>query len=149
MATYSFLDVSCSITSETGQVTFEGEGIPEEGITITPVDTKNVMTLGADGAVMHSLHAANAYTCTIRLLKTNPKNATLMTMYNLQTSSSSLHGTNVIIVRDVSRGDIFTGANAAFQNPPELTYAIDGGYNEWTFDIGIGVPFLGTGTPSL
>ncbi len=35
---------------------------------------KNTMTIGADGEVMHSLHADKSGTVTVNLLKTSPTN---------------------------------------------------------------------------
>ncbi|MDE9496171.1 DUF3277 family protein, partial [Xenorhabdus bovienii] len=83
MATYSFIDVSASIVGVGGMVDLgNGAAVSEEGITVAMAEAKNTMTLGADGEVMHSLHAGKAGTITVTLLKTSPANAKLMLMYN-------------------------------------------------------------------
>jgi hypothetical protein len=40
-------------------------------------EAKNTMTVGADGEVMHSLHAGKSGTITVTLLKTSPVNKKL------------------------------------------------------------------------
>ncbi len=135
MATYSFLNVNCSIVGPGGSLNLgAGAAVSEEGITIEPAEDKNTMTIGADGEGQHSLIASNAATATIRLLKTSPLNKALMIMYDLQTISSALHGVNTISVSDSARGDISILQACAFKKKPTLTYAKDGGMNEWTFD---------------
>lgn len=47
------------------------------------------MTVGADGEVMHSLHAGKSGTITVTLLKTSPVNKKLSLMYNAQSQSSA------------------------------------------------------------
>lgn len=135
MATYSFNDIVAAITGTGGTINLgAGASIAAEGITIDPVEDKNVMTIGADGAGMHSLVASSAATVTIRLLKTSPTNRLLQEMYNVQTASASTHGENVITIRDVARGDTITLTGVAFKNSPSLTYAKEGGTVEWVFD---------------
>ena len=148
MPSYSFMDVTATIDGEGGNFSIK-DGAAEEGITVEPVGDKNVMTPGADGEVMHSLVASSASTVTVRLLKTSPVNQQLMAMYNYQTSSSARHGTNTITVRDAARGDLITVTNAAFKKVPSLTYAKEGGMNEWTFDGGKTNYVLGSGSPSI
>jgi hypothetical protein len=146
MATYSFLDVVASITGPGGTFSLgNGAGPSEEGITIDMVEAKNTMTIGADGSVMHSLHAGKGGTVTVRYLKTTPANAQLQAMYDLQTTSSALHGINVIVVANPVSGDVTTCRNCAFQKKTALTYAKDGGTNEWVFDAGQVDTVLGTG----
>ena len=58
MATYSFLDVTAAIQGPGGSINLAaGAGSAEEGITIEAMEDKNIMTIGADGAGMHSLVA--------------------------------------------------------------------------------------------
>lgn len=140
---YSFQDVSVSIDGPGGLFAIDGSGVADEGITIEAVGDKNTMTPGADGAVMHSLAASKACTVTIRLLKTSPANAQLMSMYNFQTASSARHGRNTFVVRDAARGDLVTVNGAAFKKAPSLTYAKDGGLVEWAFDGAEMLPLLG------
>jgi hypothetical protein len=143
MPAYSFLDVSCSISGPGGMFSLSGQGVADEGITIEPVGDKNTMTTGADGEGMHSLSASTASTVTIRLLKTSPANNQLMTMFNFQTASSSRHGKNTIVVRDAARGDVVALEEVAFKKVPPLTYAKEGGLNEWVFDAVKTYPVLG------
>ncbi len=46
-------------------------------ITVTQWAAQNTMTIGADGEVMHSLHADKSGTVTVNLLKTSPTNKTV------------------------------------------------------------------------
>lgn len=136
MATYSFLNVSAVITGPGGNFDMaEGAGSAEEAITAEPLDDKNTMTLGAGGEGMHSLHAASAGTITARFLKTSSRNAMLMSMYNTQVISSSLHGTNIIRVSQTSIGEVIAGVQCAFKKRPSMAYAKDGGTVEWQWDV--------------
>jgi hypothetical protein len=148
MATYSFKSVQATIAGPGGVLPLaNGAQAAEEGLTVAMVEDKNTMTIGADGAGMHSLHAGKACLVTIRLLKTSPINAALMQMYNLQTSNPALHGQNTFAVRDTNRGDVLVAQQAAFKKAPDITYAKDGGMNEWTFDAITNDETLGVGTP--
>jgi hypothetical protein len=66
-------------------------------------EAKNTMTIGADGEVMHSLHAGKSGTITVTLLKTSPVNKKLSLMYNAQSQSSATWGNNVIVMRQSIR----------------------------------------------
>jgi len=146
MATYSFLNVVATMVGPGGVVNLAaGAAVSEEGITVEPTEDKNVMTIGADGQGQHSLVASDACTVTVRLLKTSPINAALMLMYDLQSASSSLWGQNVITVVDTARNDLTVIQAAAFKKKPTLTYAKEGGFNEWTFDAIKSNSVLGTG----
>lgn len=137
MATYSFIDVQASITGPGGSFALGyGSGNAEEGITVVMAEDKNVMTTGADGQVMHSLHAGKSGQMTIHLLKTSPVNQQLSILYNVQTASSALHGKNVISLRNTDSGDVITGAFGAFKKMPDLAFAKDGGMNNWVLDVG-------------
>lgn len=132
--TYSFLDVSASFAGPTGAFSLTG-GSAEEGITISMRDDKNNMVIGADGSVQHSLRADNSATLTIRLLKNSPTNALLSGMYNVQKSTSTLWGQNVISINS-QMGDEIVATSVAFKKQPTVVYAKDGGMNEWEFDAG-------------
>lgn len=150
MSTYSFLDVHAAITGPGGAFPLgSGVGAAEEGITIARSEDKNTMTTGADGEVMHSLHAGKSGQVTIRLLKTSPVNALLMGMYEFQTTSSTRHGQNTITVGDVARGDFITAREVAFKKAPDLTWAKTANTVEWTFDAGKIDGLLGVGRPSI
>lgn len=136
-ATYSFLDVSCSIVGPGIAFSLGNEaGSSEEGISIEMEADKNNMTVGADGSWMHSLHAGNAGTVTVRLLKTSNQNALLMAAYNAQRISSSLWGKNVITLVQSNADDAIVCAGCAFVRQPNLEYATDGGIMTWTFHSG-------------
>lgn len=150
MSTYSFLDVNFAITGPGGSFPLgSGSGNAEEGITIEAVEDKNIMQIGADGSGQHSLVASTASTVTVRLLKTSPVNALLMTMYNYQTSSSVLHGKNTIVGTDLGRGDVITLSKVAFKKVPAISYAKEAGINEWTFDAIQTTTILGVGAPEI
>lgn len=132
---YSFLNVNATIAGPGGIVNLAaGAATAEEGITIEASEDKNIMTIGADGKGQHSLIASNACTVTVKLLKTSPQNAALMIMYDLQSASSALWGQNILTIVDSGRNDYTVVQAAAFKKKPTLTYAKDGGMNEWTFD---------------
>lgn len=146
---YSFLDIVAAIKGPNGSFSLgNGAGVADEGITITMTDDKNTMIPGADGQVMHSLHAAKTGTVTLRLLKTSPTNALLQDMYAADTSSSAVHGHNTIVVRDPSRGDVLSCQGCAFKKFPDMSYAKDGNIVEWMWDAAVVDQLLGTGTPA-
>jgi hypothetical protein len=150
MSTYSFLDCNAGIVGPGGAINLAADaGAAEEGITIVPVEAKNIMQIGAGGQGQHSLVAGEASTVTVNLLKTSPVNALLMAMYNYQTSSSVLHGKNTIAITDLGRGDLITLSKVAFQKAPDLGYAKEAGMNAWVFDAIFTNRILGVGTPEL
>lgn len=135
--TYSFLDCSASITGPGGSFPLgQGAGAAEEGITIERTGDKDTLTIGADGTPMHSLHADKSGRITIRVLKTSPTNSLLQAMYDIQSISSAVWGNNVIVISDTARGDTTAARAVAFQKFPNITYAKEGGVNEWTFNAG-------------
>ncbi|MFS7244470.1 MULTISPECIES: DUF3277 family protein [Rahnella] len=137
MPTYSFMDVSASMTGPTGIIDLGyGAANAEEGITVAMAEAKNTMTVGADGEVMHSLHAGKAGTVTVTLLKTSPVNKKLSLAYNAQSQSSALWGNNVFVVRNSASGDLVTIRSSAFQKQPDFANAKDGGTVAWVFDGG-------------
>jgi len=135
MATYSFLNVNCTIVGPGGAFNLAaGAAAAEEGITIEMVEDKNVMTIGADGKGQHSLIASDACTITVRLLKTSPANGQLQIMYDAQSQSSALWGINTITISDLARGDISVAQSCAFKKKATVTYAKEAGMMEWVFD---------------
>lgn len=138
MAVYSFLDVQAAITGPGGAFSLgSGSGNAEEGITVESTDDINTMTIGADGTPMHSLHANKGARVTVRLLKTSPTNALLSLMLAFQRTSSANHGQNTITISNNVSGDTITCQFVAFAKVPNITYAKDGGMNEWLFDAGV------------
>lgn len=142
---YSFLDVHCAIVGPGGAFTISEGGIAEEGITVAMRDPKNTMSIGADGTPMHSLHASDGATFTVRVQKTSPINALLDAMYRYQKGSSAFWGRNVMTIANPVAGDAITGRACAFQKAPDYTNATDGGMNEWVFDVGRKTGSLGDG----
>ncbi|MBN3093484.1 DUF3277 family protein [Pectobacterium brasiliense] len=137
MSTYSFLDVTASLAGPTGIVDLGyGSAASEEGITVVMTEAKNTMTVGADGEVMHSLHAGKSGTITVTLLKTSPVNKKLSLMYNAQSQSSATWGNNVIVVRNKASGDASTARSVAFQKQPDHANAKIGNTVSWVFDCG-------------
>ena len=137
MSTYSFIDVSASLTGPTGSIDLGyGSANSEEGITVAMTEAKNTMTVGADGEVMHSLHAGKSGTITVTLLKTSPVNKKLSLMYNAQSQSSATWGNNVIVVRNKASGDLTTARSCAFQKQPDHANAKVGNTVSWVFDAG-------------
>ncbi|WP_407084655.1 DUF3277 family protein [Pluralibacter gergoviae] len=137
MSTYSFLDVSASLTGPTGSIDLGyGSANSEEGITVAMTEAKNTMTVGADGEVMHSLHAGKSGTITVTLLKTSPVNKKLSLMYNAQSQSSATWGNNIIVIRNKASGDISTARGCAFQKQPDHANGKVGNTVSWVFDCG-------------
>lgn len=144
MATYSFQGVSATLVGPTGSIDLgAGSANSDEGITVSFGEAKNTMTTGADGEVMHSLHAGKSGTVTVNLLKTSPTNKKLNLAYNAQSLSSALWGNNVIVIRNKNSGDIITARTCAFQKHPDSVYAKAGNTNAWVFDAGKIDPLLG------
>jgi hypothetical protein len=146
MATYSFLDNMCSIVGPNGSFSLgAGAGDAEGGISVVMVEDKDTMTIGADGSVMHSLHAGKGATVTVRLLKTSPTNALLSAMYAADTVGSAVFGYNTISIRDMARNDVIVCQQTAFAKFADTTYAKDGGEMVWTFHSGVVDFILGSG----
>lgn len=137
MATYSFLDVTASLSGPTGVIDLGfGSGNAKEGITVSLANARNTMTVGSDGEVMHSLKADASGTVTVRLLYTSAANAALQAMYDAQALSSSLWGNNIITIRNKGNNEITTCRSVAFQKQPDRNYAEEGQIVEWVFDCG-------------
>ncbi|BBT72371.1 DUF3277 family protein [Klebsiella sp. WP8-S18-ESBL-06] len=137
MATYSFMDVTATLTGPTGAIELGyGSANSGEGIVTAMGGPKNTMTVGSDGEVMHSLHADKSGTVTVNLLKTSPTNKKLSLMYNAQSQSSATWGNNVIIIRNKVSGDFVTARSVAFQKQPDFSNAKDGNTVPWVFDCG-------------
>ncbi|MGJ8524104.1 hypothetical protein R84981_002822 [Carnimonas sp. R-84981] len=145
MSTYSFMDVTASMTGPTGVIDLGyGSANSDEGISTAMTGPKNTMTPGADGEVMHSLRAAKSGTVTVRLLKTSPVNKRLNLAYNAQSQSSATWGNNVIVIRNHASGDVVTARSVAFRQQPDFNNATEGGTVEWVFDCGKIDELLGT-----
>ncbi|WP_270048254.1 phage protein [Enterobacter asburiae] len=77
------------------------------------------MTIGADGEVMHSLHADKSGTVTVNLLKTSPTNKKAVAGVQRAESVLRYPGNNVIVIRNKVSGDIITARSVAFQKQPD------------------------------
>jgi hypothetical protein len=144
--TYSFLDVQAAIVGPGGSFALGvGAGVVKEGITIVPNEDIDIQTVGADGQGMHSLVANRSGKITIRLLKTSPVNQQLALLLAAQRLSASLHGLNTITLVNKSSGDVITAQQCAFARVPDLTYAAEGGFNEWVFNANTILIGLGAG----
>lgn len=78
MGTYSFLDVTASLTGPTGVIDLgAGSANAEEGIVVTMKDVKNTTIQGADGEIMHCLTPGRSGQIQVNLLKTSPINKKL------------------------------------------------------------------------
>jgi hypothetical protein len=138
MPTYSFLDVQAALVGPGGAINLgAGAAAAEEGITVEPTESIDGMTIGADGTPMHSLYANKSGKITVRLLKTSPVNKQLAQMYAIQTSAGANHGQNVLTISSTGLQDVITCQSVAFERAPNITYAKEGGINEWTFNAGI------------
>jgi Protein of unknown function (DUF3277) len=145
MATYSFLDVNASIDGVGGNFQLgSGAGSADEGIVVSQTEDKSTMVIGADGTPMHSLHGSTAAKVTVKLLKTSPVNAQLMSMFNTQTTSSANHGDNVITITNAVTGEVVSLGKVAFKKAPDMTYGKEAGTIEWAFDAGYTDYQLGT-----
>ncbi len=150
MTAYSFLDVTMTLSGPGGSVNLgRDSGAAEEGVTVEMAEDKNTLIVGADATPMHSLHAGKSGIIRVRLLKTSPRNAQLSTMYNIQTVTSALHGINVVVIRDVARGDFISARSVAFKRHPNFAAAKVGNVLEWAFDAGYIDMLLGDGNPAL
>lgn len=136
MATYSFQNVTASIVGSGVVDLGFGSGNAKEGITVEFNEPRNAMYIGADGSVMHSLKANKSGTVTVRLIRTSDQNSQLQLMANAQYLSSSLHGNNVITIRDKGNSEVCVCRSCAFRNPASRNYAEEAGIQEWVFDCG-------------
>lgn len=96
---------------------------------------KNTMTIGADGEVMHSLHADKSGTVTVNLLKTSPTNKNCHWRITHRVSPQ-VPGNNVIVIRNKVSGDIITARSVAFQKQPDNANAKAGNTMPRVFDCG-------------
>jgi hypothetical protein len=149
LGTYSFLNIQASLSGPGGSFSIgSSSGNSEEGISIDMLEDKDLMTVGADGTIMHSLRASDAARVTVRLLKTSPVNAQLSALYRFQKTSAENWGQNVLVITDVIRGDVIANAQVAFAKQANVTYAKDGGMMEWSF-LGSVDELLGAGYPDV
>jgi hypothetical protein len=149
--TYSFQNFSAAITGPGGSFVIAGPetATAEEGMTVTWGEEANTQTIGADGAVMNSLHASKAGTAAVRLQKISPVNALLGQMFVFQRLSSLTWALNIITLRDSVTGDNYTLTGCAFTRFPTNSWAKVGNMLEWELQVAIIDPLLGTGQLAL
>jgi hypothetical protein len=134
MSTYSFLDTQGSFVGPGGNFSVgSGAGCAEEGISYALDEDQTGTITGSDGTIMHSLHASQTGTVTVRLLKTSPVNGKLQQAYNFQKVSASTWGVNTLAFANSTLGDAITLTQAAFVKSPDNSYAKDGNIMEWVF----------------
>lgn len=131
--TYSFLDVLASMSGPGGSFDIKGMGIAAEGIRFSYTTDKDIMTVGAGGAGMHSLRAGNEGTVTISLLKIAPGNALLNQLYNYQKQSSAYWGQLQLSAANPVSGDSITCLNGGFRKAPDVVYDVAGPVMVWEF----------------
>lgn len=137
MATYGFSNITASFSGATGAIDLGyGASIAKEGISIALAGDRDVMTVGADGSVMHSLKEDKSGTVTVRLMETSPANAKLFAMYAAQSLSSSSWGANVITVVNKANNETTVCRDVAFLKQPDITYTEEGQMREWVFNAG-------------
>lgn len=142
---YAFQGIVSAISGPGGNFNLGyGAGNAEDAIHITMVEEKVTTVTGADGSIMHSLHAGQTGMMTFRLLKTSPVNQALSLLFNAQRSLPALAGQNVVRCQDINRGDVIVGSQMAFVKFPDIVYAKDGNVMEWQLR-GIIVQELGAG----
>jgi hypothetical protein len=141
--TYAFADTVATISGAGGSFSLIGNNA-EEGITITPKDAKVETVYGADGNWVHNLRSANGADITVRFLVNSPINKKLSLMMNLQNTSSSLTGQNIINVAHKGMGDEVLCVGVAFTKRPELVYSVAGQMREWTFTAGKYTQIIGS-----
>jgi hypothetical protein len=145
LATYSFLDVAATLSGPGGSISLgAGSANSEEGISIEFDEETGTMQKGADGSVVHSLHAVKSGRGTVRLLKTSPVNSLLSSLYNFQRTSSLFYGKNVLVVSNPVTGDVYTCQQVAFAKHPANAWSKDSNVIEWDFNIGVIDPVLGS-----
>lgn len=134
---YAFANINGAITGPNGAFSFGfGAGIDDGGITAEMSDAKVVMTAGADGKPMATLHSSKLGKIVVRVQKTSPLNAFLSALYNADTSSPSQIAQNTIVVTDLGGLDVISGQSCAIEKLPNVTYGKEGPANEWSFVVG-------------
>lgn len=143
---YSFQDVQATLVGFGGSISLgAGSGNAKEGISVSFLEDKDVLLMGADGSGVHSLRASKAARINVRLLKTSPVNAQLSAMYSQQIGSSINWGQNALTVSNPVTGDDYPCTGVAFQKYTDLTWAEDANINDWPFLAISADPILGVG----
>lgn len=144
--TYSFLDTHATISAPSGSFDIaDSGGVANEGITITMIADKDVMTIGANGDGMHTLVASDAGRVEIALLKEGPGNAMLNALYRYQKQSAATWGGIQLTLQNPSTGDAVTCAGGAFIKQSDLGYRTEAGNNVWAFNFVFVDEVLGNG----
>jgi hypothetical protein len=142
--TYSFKDVHATLAGPGGTISLgNGANVAEEGISCEQIEDKTSWQVGADGSVAYSLHAAEIFRVTVRLLKTSPTNQQLSQMYTFQKGSSLNWGQNTLVVSNTITGDQYNGAQVAFVKFPSNNFAKEARNVEWEFVVGFMDKILG------
>jgi hypothetical protein len=149
MATYSFLNVNVALTDDLASFDLGAEaGVAEEGITVAMEGDKGTLVWGADGTPMHSLHAAQGGTVSLRFQKTSPINYKLAQFYTQSTQSSANYGNATITVSNLTRGDTIVCLLCGIKKLPDNVNSKEGGFMDWVFNAGQISEILGDGAPN-
>jgi hypothetical protein len=142
---YSFLDTVCTITGPGGTISLgAGNANAEEGISVEFLEETDSMQIGADGSVVHNLHATQAGKFRVRLLKQSPQNNALSILYNYQRQSSLFWAQNTIVLSNQVTGDNYSGLGAAFGRFPTNDYKKESSQLEWEFNCSKIIAVLGS-----
>ena len=142
--TFAFKDVHATISGPGGSFSLgNGAGVADEGISCEQIEDKTSWQIGADGSVAFSLHSAEVYRITVRLLKTSPTNQLLSQLYTFQKTSSLFWGQNTFVITNTITGDVYNGAQVAFVKFPSNSYAKETRNIEWEFVCGFMDRILG------
>ncbi len=145
MGTYSFLNVSASITGPGISASIgAGAANAKNSVSVVFDEDKTKTDTGSDGSLMQSLRATQTGTLKFRFQKTSPINAVLSAAYAFQRQSSANWGQNIIRITDKVRGDVVRGLQISFVKFPDNEWNEDGNEIEWNFR-GIVTESLGSG----
>jgi hypothetical protein len=132
MSTYSFLDVTGSITHPSlGAYTFTGEGIGEMSISMATDRTAH--DLAADGAVMISKLAGSNGTITIQAQQTSSLHNWLLKWYNyLYAADTDEWAQSNVLIRAPKMGRSHVATGVSPQKIGDTPYQAQGQRVTWT-----------------
>lgn len=132
MSTYSFLDVTGSITHPSvGAYTFTGEGIGEMSVSMSTDRTAH--DVAADGAVMVSKLAGSNGTITIQAQQTSSLHNWLLNWYNyLYAADTDEWAQSNILIRAPKMGRSHVATGVSPQKIGDTPYQAQGQRVTWT-----------------
>lgn len=133
---YSFLDVQAEVVAPGFTFDLASAGVSNEGIRISMVSEKDVMTIGAAGDGMHTLVASNAARAEVSLLKEAPANAMMNALYNSQNGPGGAAWGNIqITVTNNQTGDSVVLVGGAISKQADISYGTEATLNVWSFNF--------------